>query len=51
MLKITRIIKRFLRSITDGVFLRIIHFFSEHIMMKSSTLEEDKNVEHNIIKG
>ena len=44
LLQITRILKRFLRSITDLFFLKQI-IFSQYIMMESSRLEEE-----NIIK-
>ena len=39
LLKITRILKPFLRRVID-----VYSFFSQHIMMKSSRLEEDKNI-------
>ena len=45
LLKITRISKRFLNSIIEFYFLKDNQFFSEHIMMKSPSLEEE-----NIIK-
>ena len=44
LLQITRILKRFLRSITDLFFLKQI-IFSQYIMTESSRLEEE-----NIIK-
>ena len=44
LLQITRILKHFLRSITDLFFLKQI-IFSQYIMMESSRLEEE-----NIIK-
>ena len=39
LLKMTRILKHFLRSIIDFYFLKHL-FFSQHIMMESSSLEE-----------
>ena len=46
LLKITRILKHFLRTMIDfHFFKKIINFFSQHIMMESSSLEEE-----NIIK-
>ena len=48
-LKITGILKCFLRSIIDSFFFLNNSFFSQHIMMKSSRLKEDKNTEENII--
>ena len=43
LLKITTILKRFLRSIIDFYFLKkIIIFFSQRIMMKSPSPEGDK---------
>ena len=57
LLKATRILKHFLRNII-AFYLKYIYifkkpnhfFFSEHIMMKSSWLEEeDKNIEENVI--
>ena len=57
LLKITRILKHFLRSITDFYFFDIfilnfnfLIFFSQYITMKSSTLQEDENVEEKIIQ-
>ena len=47
LLKITRILKLFLRRVIDvhSFFSKkIIIFFSQHIMMQSSRLEEDKNI-------
>ena len=44
LLKMTRILKHFLRSIIDFYILKHL-FFSQHIMMESSSLEEE-----NIIK-
>ena len=46
LLKITRILKPFLRRVIDvySFFSKKIIFFSQHIMMKSSRLEEDKNI-------
>ena len=41
LLEITRILKFFLRSIIH--FFLKIYLFSQHIMKKSSRLEEDKN--------
>ena len=47
LLKITRILKHFLRSIIDFSFLKKKKN-SQHIMMKFSWLEEeDKNIEEN----
>ena len=44
-LKITRIFKRFLRSIMQFYFLeKIVIFFLQHIMIKSSRLEKDKKI-------
>ena len=43
LLKITRILKQFLRSI-------IIDFYSQHIMKKISMLKEYRNIKENIIK-
>ena len=45
LLKITRILKFFLRRIIGFYFLRRNFFFSQHIMMESPSLEEE-----NIIK-
>ena len=45
----TRILKRFSRSLEDIFLKKIIYFFSQHIMIKSSRLEEDKNIEESII--
>ena len=43
LLKITTILKRFLRSIIDFYFFKkIIIFFSQRIMMKSPSPEGDK---------
>ena len=39
LLKMTRILKHFLRSIIDFYILKHL-FFSQHIMMESSSLEE-----------
>ena len=39
LLKMTRILKHFLRNIIDFYSLRHL-FFSQHIMMESSSLEE-----------
>ena len=50
LLKITIFLKHFLRSIIDFYFFKKNDFFSQHIMMKSSGLEEYKNIEENIIK-
>ena len=46
LLKITRILKPFLRRVIDvySFFSKKIIFFSQHKMMKSSRLEEDKNI-------
>ena len=44
LLRMTRILKHFLRSIIDFYILKHL-FFSQHIMMESSSLEEE-----NIIK-
>ena len=49
MLKMTRILKLFSRSLEDIFLKKIIHFFSQHIMIKGSRLEEDKNIEESII--
>ena len=49
LLEITRILKFFLRSIIH--FFLKIYLFSQHIMKKSSRLEEDKNIEEKIIKA
>ena len=49
LLKITRILTRFLRSIIDFSFFKK-NYFSQHKMMKSSMLEENKDVEESIIK-
>ena len=48
-IKVTRILKRFFRSIIDSHLFKKI-FFSQHITMRSSRLEENKNIEGNIIK-
>ena len=45
LLKITRMSKRFLRSIIDFYFFKNLLFFSQHIMMETPRLEEE-----NIIK-
>ena len=45
LLKITRILKHFLRSIIEFYFLKDNYFFSQHIMIESSNFEEE-----NIIK-
>ena len=53
LLKITRILKRFLRSIIDFYFrikLILNQFFSQHIMMENSRSEGAENVEDKIIK-
>ena len=47
LLKITRILKLFLRRVIEVhsfFFKKNKFFFSQHIMMKSSRLEEDKNI-------
>ena len=45
LLKITRILKRFLRSIIElFIFLKIINFFSQHITMERSSLEEENTI-------
>ena len=47
LLKMTRILKPFLRRVIDVYSFfskKIIIFFSQHIMMKSSRLEEDENI-------
>ena len=49
LLEITKILKFFLRSIIH--FFLKIYLFSQHIMKKSSRLEEDKNIEEKIIKA
>ena len=46
LLKITRILKHFLRSKQALIFLKNNKLFSQHIMMESSRLEEE-----NIIKN
>ena len=50
LLKITRILKLFLRSIIDFYLKKRMIFFSQHIIMESSRHEEDKNIEDNIIQ-
>ena len=52
LLKITRILKRFFKEYNRllFIFFRKSNFFSQHLIMKSSRLEEDKNIEENIIK-
>ena len=45
LLKITRILKRFLKSIIELYFLKHNTFFSQHIMTENPSLEEE-----NIIK-
>ena len=49
-LKITRILKLFLRSIVDFYFFLKKFFFLQHIMMGSSRPEDDENIEENIIR-
>ena len=53
-LKINRILQHFSRSLKDFSFFFkknvIIDFFSKCIMIKSSRLEKDKDIEENIIK-
>ena len=49
LLKIIRILKVFLMSKIDFFFRKNNQFFSQHIMMKSTRLEEDKNIEESII--
>ena len=47
LLKITRILKLFLRRVIEVhsfFFKKNKFFFSQNIMMKSSRLEEDKNI-------
>ena len=45
LLKVTRISKHFLRSIIDFyLFIKIIDFFSQHIMIESSRPEEEKKL-------
>ena len=48
-IKVTRILKHFFRSIIDSHLFKKI-FFSPQITMRSSRLEENKNIERNIIK-
>ena len=43
LLKITRILKRFLRTIIDFYFLKRF-FFSQHIMRESLILEEENKI-------
>ena len=52
LLKITRILKRFFKEYNRllFIFFRKSNFFSQHLIMKSSRLEEDKNIEENIIR-
>ena len=52
-LKINRILQHFSRSLKDFSFFfkkKVIDFFSKCVMIKSSRLEKDKNIEENIIK-
>ena len=49
-LKITRTLKLFLRSIVDFYFFFKKNFFWQHIMVESSSPENDENIEENIIK-
>ena len=42
LLKITRVLTQFLRSIID---LKNMYIFSQHVIMESSRFAEDKNVE------
>ena len=48
LLKITRILKRFFKEYNRllFIFFRKSNFFSQHLIMKSSRLEEDKNIEN-----
>ena len=41
LLKITRILKHFLRSIIDFYFFKNNNFVSQHITMESSNLEDE----------
>ena len=50
MLKISRILKHFLRSIIDSHFLKETTFFFKTYTVKNSSLEEDENIKENIIK-
>ena len=52
LLKITRILKHFLRLMLDFLhFTKIDKFFSQYLMMKSSRCEQYKNIEENIVKN
>ena len=50
LLKITKNLKRFLRSIIDFYFFKSIKFFFTTYDDEKSRLEEDKNIKENIIK-
>ena len=51
LLKIIRTLKCFLRSIINFYFLKeIIIFFSQHIMISISRLQEYKNIKENTTK-
>ena len=50
LLKITIVLKQFLRIIIAFYIFKNVICFSQHIFVKYSKIEEDRNIEKNIVK-